>query len=55
MGISCGSTASLLELDATKSLGLGWVRVSHEAGWAGTTISLGSTVREAHNRGLKVL
>ena len=55
MGISCGPTASLTELDATRTLGLGWVRVSHEAGWAGTTISLGTTVREAHARGLKVL
>ena len=55
MGISCGPTASLAELDGTKELGLGWVRVSHEAGWAGTTISLGVTAKAAHARGLKVL
>jgi hypothetical protein len=55
MGISCGPTASIAELDGTKELGLGWVRVSHEAGWPGTTISLGTTVKEAHARGLKVL
>ena len=55
MGISCGPTASVTELDATKTLGLGWIRVSHEAGWPGTTISLGATVTKAHARGLKVL
>ena len=55
MGISCGPTASILELDATKTLGLGWVRVSHEAGWTGTIAGLTSTVTAAHARGLKVL
>ena len=33
MGISAGPFAPLRVLDATKDLGLGWVRVSHELGW----------------------
>jgi len=54
MGISAGATASTRVLDATRELGLGWIRVSHELGWNSLT-NLQRTVTEAHARGLKVL
>lgn len=55
LGISAGSFASLEVMDACVDLGVKWVRVSHESGWAGTVLNLATTVSEAHARGLKVL
>lgn len=55
LGISAGSFASLEVLDACVDLGVKWVRVSHETGWSGTVLSLATTVKEAHARGLRVL
>lgn len=58
MGISAGPYATTAVLDGILTLGLKWVRVSHEAGWLsgpGSLDALQATVTEAHARGLKVL
>jgi len=55
MGFSVGSTVSTATLDKIAAIGFGWVRVSHEMGWAGTIDALAKTVVEAHARGIKVL
>ena len=58
MGISAGPYASTDVLDGILTLGLRWVRVSHEAGWLsgpGSLDALHATVTAAHARGLKVL
>ncbi|CAB4169717.1 hypothetical protein UFOVP1305_44 [uncultured Caudovirales phage] len=55
LGINAGPNASIAVLDACVELGVKWVRVSQEAGWAGASITLGTTVQRAHDRGLKVI
>ena len=55
LGINAGPNASIAVLDACVELGVKWVRVSQEAGWSGASITLGTTVHRAHERGLKVI
>lgn len=55
MGFSVGPTTDLWTLDRIAEIGYGWVRVSHEMGWAGTIDALAKTVAEAHARGIKVM
>lgn len=55
LGISAGSYASTAVLDACIDLGVKWVRISIECGWANALANVADTVKRAHDRGLRVI